>query len=178
GEGVATQDEVDAWIKEFDTFLDEEFDAGKAYHANNADWLDGKWAGVKLPSGEERYATGVPKQKLLDLGRKMTTIPERVSIHKTVERVIGGRREAIEKGEGIDWATGEHLAFATLLDQGFPVRLSGQDSVRGTFVQRHSGIIDQKTEEIYFPLRNLGPGQAHLEVLDSALSVEAVLGFE
>jgi 2-oxoglutarate dehydrogenase E1 component len=178
GEGVATQADVDGWIAEFDKFLDEEFDAGKQYKANKADWLDGKWAGLALPTGDERYATGVPKQKLLDLGRKMTSIPERIDVHKTVDRVIKGRRDAIEAGEGLDWATAEHLAFATLLDQGYPVRLSGQDSVRGTFVQRHSGIIDQKTEEVYFPLRNLGPGQAHFEALDSALSEEAVLGFE
>jgi len=178
GEGVVTQADVDGWIAEFDKFLDEEFDGGKAYHANKADWLDGKWSGLKLPTGDERHATGVPRTKLLDLGRKMTTVPERITMHKTVERVIAGRREAIEKGEGIDWATGEHLAFATLMDQGFPVRLSGQDSVRGTFVQRHSGFVDQKTEEVYFPLRNLGPTQAHFEVLDSALSEEAVLGFE
>jgi 2-oxoglutarate dehydrogenase complex dehydrogenase (E1) component-like enzyme len=99
-------------------------------------------------------------------------------VHKTVDRVIANRREAIERGEGLDWATAEHLAFATLLDQGYPVRLSGQDSVRGTFVQRHSGIVDQATEEVYFPLRHLGPNQAHFEALDSALSEEAVLGFE
>jgi 2-oxoglutarate dehydrogenase E1 component len=178
GEGVCSQDDVDGWIKEFDTFLDQEFDSGKQYKANKADWLDGKWSSVKLASGDERYATGAPKQKLLDLGRKMTSIPERVSVHKTVERAIQNRRNAIDAGEGIDWATAEHLAFATLLDQGYPVRLSGQDSVRGTFVQRHSGIVDQKTEEVYFPLRNLGPTQAHFEVLDSALSEEAVLGFE
>ncbi|WP_397422204.1 2-oxoglutarate dehydrogenase E1 component [Phenylobacterium sp.] len=178
GEGIATQAAVDGWIAEFDKFLDEEFESGKAYNANKADWLDGKWAGLKLPSGEERHATGVAKQKLLDLGRKLTSVPEHVTVHKTVERVIAGRREAIESGAGVDWATAESLAFATLLDQGFPVRLSGQDSVRGTFSQRHSGLIDQKTEEVYFPLRNLGPSQAHFEVLDSALSEEAVLGFE
>ncbi|MBX3483918.1 2-oxoglutarate dehydrogenase E1 component [Phenylobacterium sp.] len=178
GEGVCTQADVDGWIREFDQFLDAEFDAGKAYHANKADWLDGKWSSVKLASGDERYATGVAKQKLVDLGRKMTTIPERIAVHKTVERVIAGRREAIETGQGIDWATGEQLAFASLLDQGYPVRLSGQDSVRGTFSQRHSGVVDQKTEEVYFPLRHLSPDQAHFEVLDSALSEEAVLGFE
>ncbi|WP_334160898.1 2-oxoglutarate dehydrogenase E1 component [Phenylobacterium sp.] len=177
-EGVATQAEVDGWVKEFNDFLDQEFEAGKGYKPNKADWLDGKWSGLTLPAGDDRHTTGVAKQKLLDLGRKITSIPERISVHKTVERVIQGRRDAIEKGEGIDWATAEHLAFATLLDQGYPVRLSGQDSVRGTFTQRHSGVIDQKSEEIYFPLRNLGPGQAHFEVLDSALSEEAVLGFE
>jgi 2-oxoglutarate dehydrogenase E1 component len=177
-EGSATQAEIDGWIAEFDGFLDAEFDAGKAYHADKADWLDGKWSGLKIPTGDDRFNTGVPKQKLLDLGRKITTIPERIAVHKTVERVVHNRRDAIEKGEGLDWSTAEHLAFATLMDQGYPVRLSGQDSVRGTFTQRHSGIVDQNTEEVYFPLRNLGPGQAHFEVLDSALSEEAVLGFE
>jgi len=177
-EGVATQEEVDGWLADFSAYLDNEFEAGKVYKPNKADWLDGKWSGLKLPGGDERRVTGVPKTKLLDLGRKITTIPERIKIHKTVERVIHARREAIESGEGLDWATGEALAFATLLDQGYPVRLSGQDSVRGTFTQRHSGVVDQSTEEIYFPLRNLGPNQAHFEVLDSALSEEAVLGFE
>jgi 2-oxoglutarate dehydrogenase E1 component len=178
GEGTATQAEVDGWIAEFDKFLDAEFDSGKTYHADKADWLDGKWSGLKLPGAEESGVTGVPKQKLLDLGHKITTIPDRISVHKTVDRVIAGRRDAIEKGEGLDWSTAEQLAFATLLDQGYPVRLSGQDSIRGTFTQRHAGIVDQATEETYFPLRNLGPQQAHFEVLNSALSEEAVLGFE
>jgi 2-oxoglutarate dehydrogenase E1 component len=178
GEGVVPKDESDRWVTEFAAFLDREFDAAKGYKANKADWLDGKWSGLKLPEGDERRVTGVPKQKLLDLGRKITTIPERVAVHKTVERVIHTRREAIETGHDIDWATAESLAFATLLDQGYPVRLSGQDSIRGTFTQRHSGVVDQQTEEIYFPLRNLGPNQAHFEVLNSALSEEAVLGFE
>ncbi|EJL30211.1 2-oxoglutarate dehydrogenase, E1 component [Caulobacter sp. AP07] len=178
-EGVASQAEVDGWVTEFETFLDKEFDAGKAYKANKADWLDGKWKGLALPGDEERRGkTDVAKTKLLEIGRQITTIPERLNAHKTVKRVIDNRREAIEKGENIDWGTAEHLAFATLLDEGFPVRLSGQDSVRGTFTQRHSDIIDQTTEEHYTPLNNIRPGQAHYEVIDSALSEEAVLGFE
>jgi 2-oxoglutarate dehydrogenase E1 component len=179
GEGVVTQEQVDGWITEFNAFLESEFETGKSYAANKADWLDGKWAGIASNAGEDqRRTTGVAKQKLKDLGLKMTAIPERIAVHKTVERVIHNRREAIIAGEGVDWATGEELAFASLLDQGYPVRLSGQDSVRGTFVQRHAAIIDQNTEEQYFPLRNLGPAQAHFEALDSALSEEAVLGFE
>jgi 2-oxoglutarate dehydrogenase E1 component len=177
-EGVVSQEEADRWIGDFTDYLDKQFDAAKAYKADKADWLDGKWSGLTLPEGDERRVTGVAKRKLLDLGEKITTIPSRIHVHKTVERVIQARREAILGGHGIDWATAEHLAFATLLDQGYPVRLSGQDSVRGTFTQRHSGIVDQETEEVYFPLRNLGPDQAHFEVLDSALSEEAVLGFE
>ena len=179
GEGVVTQEEVDGLIKTFDDFLDSEMEAGKSYKADKADWLDGAWAGLALPEGDDRRGdTSVPLQKLLDLGLKITQVPERIDIHKTVKRVIEGRRTAIETGEGLDWSTGEHLAFASLLDEGFPVRLAGQDSVRGTFVQRHCDFIDQTTEEHYTPLQNLRPGQAHFEVIDSALSEEAVLGFE
>ncbi len=178
-EGALSQTEVDDLLKEFDSLLQAEFDAGKNWHAEKADWLDGKWAGIALPEGDERRGeTAVPLQKLKDLGLRLATIPSRLDVHKTVKRVIENRRAAIEAGENLDWATGEHLAFASLLDQGVPVRLSGQDSVRGTFVQRHCDLIDQTTEEHYQPLSNLRPGQGHFEVLDSALSEEAVLGFE
>ncbi len=179
GEGVITEAEGEGWVEEFTAFLDAEFEAGKTYKANKADWLDGKWAGLSLPGDEERRGqTGVPMQKLIDLGRKITTIPDSVDAHKTVRRVVEARRAAIEAGTDLDWGTAEHLAFATLLDEGYPVRLSGQDSVRGTFTQRHSDLIDQTTEEHYTPLNNIRPGQAHYEVIDSALSEEAVLGFE
>ncbi|MDB5483719.1 MAG: sucA [Caulobacteraceae bacterium] len=178
-EGVATAAEIEGWMAEFATFLDAEFEAGKSWHADKADWLDGNWAGLALADGEERRGdTAVPIQKLRDLGMKFTAIPADLDVHKTVARVIEARRAAIETGENIDWATGEHLAFASLLDQGVPVRLSGQDSVRGTFVQRHCDLIDQTTERHYTPLLHLRPGQAHFEALDSALSEEAVLGFE
>jgi 2-oxoglutarate dehydrogenase E1 component len=178
-EGTASEAEVSGWITEFNAFLDSEFEAGKSYLADKADWLDGKWSGLALPDGEERRGvTAVPLQKLRDLGLKFTSVPSRLDVHKTVKRVIDNRHAAIESGENIDWATGEHLAFASLLDQGFPVRLAGQDTVRGTFVQRHCDVIDQTTEEHYQPLSHLRPGQAHFEVLDSALSEEAVLGFE
>ena len=178
-EGMASEAEILGWTNAFTAFLDAEFEAGKTYLADKADWLDGKWTGLALPEGEERRGvTAVPMQKLRDLGLKFTSIPARLDVHKTVKRVIDNRRMAIESGENIDWATGEHLAFASLLDQGFPVRLAGQDTVRGTFVQRHCDLIDQTTEEHYQPLSHLRPGQAHFEVLDSALSEEAVLGFE
>ncbi len=178
-ENVATESEVAGWVAEFDAFLDAEFEAGKIYEADKADWLDGKWAGLALPEGEDRRGdTAVMAQKLRDLGLRFTSIPEGLDAHRTVRRVIDARHASIESGADIDWATAEHLAFASLLDQGFPVRLSGQDSVRGTFVQRHCDLIDQTTEAHYIPLSHLRPGQAHFEVLDSALSEEAVLGFE
>ena len=178
-EGVTTQAEYDGWLKDFDTYLDAEFDAGKVYKATKADWLDGKWSGLGLPEEDERRgSTSVPRAKLVELGRKITTIPNEIDIHKTLKRVIEARAATIESGEGLDWATAESLAFTSLLDEGFPVRLSGQDSIRGTFSQRHSAFIDQTTEERYFPFNHLRDGQAFYEGIDSALSEEAVLGFE
>ena len=179
GEGVVTGDDVNQWVTEFEALLDAEFDAAKAYKADKADWLDGKWAGLALPEGEDRRGdTSVPLARLRGLGDRITALPEGIDVHKNVRRVVEGRRSAIESGEGIDWATAEHLAFGSLLQDGFPVRLAGQDSVRGTFTQRHCDIVDQTTEAHYIPLNNLGTGQAHFEVIDSPLSEEAVLGFE
>ena len=178
-EGVVTRDEVEAWISEFDTFLDKEFEAGKTYHADRADWLDGKWSGLGLPEGDERRGnTAVEMDVLKRIGDRITTIPDGITPHKTLARVIEGRRKAIETGEGLDWATAEHMAFGSLLDEGFPVRLSGQDSGRGTFSQRHSHVVDQNTEERYTLLNNIREGQAKYEVIDSLLSEEAVLGYE
>ena len=178
-EGVITQAEVDAELARFEAYLDAQFEAGKTFKADKADWLDGQWKGVGLPDGEERRGeTAVPEAKLKDLGHRLTTIPNQVDIHKTLKRVIEARREMIDTGQNIDWATAESLAFGSLVSEGFPVRLSGQDSMRGTFSQRHSGIVDQTTEDRYVPLNNLGGDQAHFEVIDSALSEEAVLGFE
>ena len=178
-EGVVTAEQLEAWISEFDAFLDAEFEGGKTYKADKADWLDGKWSHLHVADDPElRGDTEVAEQKLRDIGIKLNTIPEHVDAHKTLRRVIENRRESIVSGRDIDWSTAEQLAFATLLDEGNPVRLSGQDSVRGTFSQRHSAIIDQTTEEAYVPLNNIRPGQANFEVLDSALSEEAVMGFE
>jgi len=178
-EGVVTQAEIDTEVARFEAFLDAEFDAGKAFEAKKADWLDGQWTGIGLAEGDERRGeTAVPLAKLSDIGHRLTTIPNAVDIHKTLKRVIDGRREMITSGQNIDWATAESLAFGSLLEEGFPVRLSGQDSVRGTFSQRHSGIVDQTTEKRYVPLNNLSDKQSHFEVIDSALSEEAVLGFE
>ncbi len=105
-------------------------------------------------------------------------MPESFTVHKTVQRFLDHRAKAIETGDNIDWATGEALAFCSLLKEGHPVRLSGQDSERGTFSQRHAVLFDQNTEERHTPFNHLGKDQARFEVLNSSLSEEAVLGFE
>ena len=178
-EGVISEDALANMIAEMDAHLDSEFEKAKAFKPGAADWLDGKWAGLGLPKDEEgRGKTGVATAKLKDISKKITTIPDGFSIHKTVARTVDSRRKMAETGEGIDWGMAEHMAFATLLDEGFPVRLSGQDSCRGTFTQRHSHFVDQQTEERYTPLNHISDTQANYEVIDSLLSEEAVLGYE
>jgi 2-oxoglutarate dehydrogenase E1 component len=179
GEGAVSAGEVEGWKNDFAAFLDKEFETGKAYQPSKADWLDGVWSGFTLPQDDDRRGkTEAPRARLIEVGRRITEIPKHFDMHKTVQRVVEARRKAIEDGHGVDWALAEHLAFGTLLDEGFPIRLSGQDSCRGTFSQRHSHFIDQTTEDRYTPLNNIRPGQAHYEVIDSLLSEEAVLGFE
>ncbi|HRO50618.1 MAG TPA: 2-oxoglutarate dehydrogenase E1 component, partial [Hyphomicrobium sp.] len=177
-EGVLSADDVEGMKGEFRAFLEEELVAADTYKPNKADWLDGRWSGVGLAEDEVRGNTGVPLETLREVGRRITTIPSDFAAHKTLVRLLDRRREMISKGEGIDWAMAEHLAFGTLVTEGFPVRLSGQDCERGTFSQRHSVLIDQETERRYTPLRHIAPNQAGFEVVNSMLSEEAVLGFE
>jgi 2-oxoglutarate dehydrogenase E1 component len=181
-EDIVTQGEVDKMRGDWRQRLEAEFEAGQAYVANKADWLDGRWRGVKaaheLSDDDRRGETAVEEGKLRWLSERITSVPEGFSVHKTIHRFLDNRRSTIEAGDGIDWSTGEALAFASLLDEGFPVRLSGQDSERGTFSQRHSVLIDQQTEARYLPFNHLRDGQARYEVVNSMLSEEAVLGFE
>jgi len=178
-EGVVTADEVEEMRARFRAKLDEEFKSADTYRPNKADWLDGRWAGLNNAAGDDwRGNTGVDLEVLKDIGRRLTTIPADFNAHKTVRRLLDRRREMIETGEGIDWALAEHLAFGTLVNEGFPVRLSGQDVERGTFSQRHAVLIDQETERRYTPLKHVSPDQAKFEVINSMLSEEAVLGFE
>ena len=178
-EGVLKSEDVDTMKSDFRSFLEEELAAAEAFKPNKADWLDGRWSGVGLADGDERRGnTGVSLETLREVGKRLTIVPADFNAHKTIVRLLERRREMIAKGEGIDWAMAEHLAFATLVTEGFPVRLSGQDCERGTFSQRHSVLIDQESERRYTPLRHVSPNQARFEVINSMLSEEAVLGFE
>jgi 2-oxoglutarate dehydrogenase E1 component len=181
GEGVVTDGEVEKMKADWRSRLDAELEAAQSYRANKADWLDGRWAGFKTGGdGEDprRGQTGVAIATLKDIGEKITALPPDFHLHRTLNRFLDNRRKAIETGANIDWATGEALAFCSLLLKGHRVRLSGQDSERGTFSQRHSVLIDQETEQRYTPFNHLGDGQGRFEVINSMLSEEAVLGFE
>jgi 2-oxoglutarate dehydrogenase E1 component len=180
--GVITQAEVDAQKQAWRDKLESEYQAGQNYKPNRADWLDGAWLGLKAAASTDddprRGQTGVDADILRDIGEKTTNLPEGFTAHKTIEKFLASRKSAIANGEGIDWATGEHLAFATLLNEGNPVRLSGQDSERGTFSHRHSVLTDQVTEARHKPLNNFSKTAARYEVINSMLSEEAVLGYE
>ena len=178
-EGVVTDADVGDMQAKFRAHLDEELRAADSYRPNKADWLDGRWSDIGFAEDEARRGnTGVAIETLKDVGRRITAIPQDFIAHKTIQRLLQRRREMVETGTGIDWAMAEHLAFATLLNEGFPVRLSGQDSERGTFSQRHSVLIDQETERRYTPLKYVSPNQGRFEVINSMLSEEAVLAFE
>ncbi|SEM80719.1 2-oxoglutarate dehydrogenase E1 component [Sphingomonas gellani] len=179
-EGVVDKAWVDEAVKQYTTLLEGEFEAGSGYKPNKADWFAGRWSGLSAPSdgeGARRAAeTGITPKLFDALGAKLTTVPDHLSIHKTLARVLDAKRQMFSTGENFDWATGEALAYGALLAEGYGVRLSGQDSGRGTFSQRHAVWVDQNDEHKYVPLATSEHGR--FEVLDSPLSEYGVLGFE
>jgi 2-oxoglutarate dehydrogenase E1 component len=178
-EGSLSEKDIQDMIADFNKRLDQELEAAKAHRPNRADWLDGRWTGFAMaPKGDRRGETAVSMESLQKVGHAISTTPASVHLHRTIARQLQAKAQMIETGQGIDWATGEALAFGTLLDEGYPVRLSGQDVSRGTFSQRHCALIDQETEQRYVPLNHIREGQPEIEVIDSLLSEEAVVGFE
>ena len=178
-DGLIPEGEIEDMKAAFQSHLNDEFEAGKDYKPNKADWLDGKWSGLEKEKDDyQRGETAIKPETMAEIGEALCKVPDGFPTHKTVERLLEAKKQMFDSGTGFDWATGEALAFGSLLTEGYPVRLSGQDSTRGTFSQRHSGIINQDTEERYYPLNNIREGQSRYEVIDSMLSEYAVLGFE
>jgi 2-oxoglutarate dehydrogenase E1 component len=181
-EGAVTEADIEEMRNTWRSKLDTEFDIATSYKPNKADWLDGRWAGLKAVREDaddpRRGQTGVAVETLKDIARALTSVPEGFHVHRTIQRFLDNRKKMIETGEGIDWAMAEALAFGSLLLEGHRVRLSGQDVERGTFSQRHSVLTDQENEERYTPLNHISEEQARYEVINSMLSEEAVLGFE
>ncbi|MGU3573983.1 2-oxoglutarate dehydrogenase E1 component [Brucellaceae bacterium C25G] len=180
-EGLVTQDEIDQLKAQWRDNLEKEFEAGQSYKPNKADWFDGAWTGLRTADNadeQRRGKTGVPLKTLKEIGKKLVEVPSDFSVHRTVQRFLDNRAKMIESGEGIDWATAESLAFGSLVSEGSPIRLSGQDVERGTFSQRHTVLYDQVNQNRYIPLNNIQKGQAIYEAINSMLSEEAVLGYE
>jgi 2-oxoglutarate dehydrogenase E1 component len=179
GEGVLGVDEAEAMASSLRADLEAQFAAAASYRPNKADWLEGAWAGFEpAPDDDRRGDTAVPLEVLREVGRGLVTVPDGFNLDRKIARQLDQKREALETGEGIDWATAEALAIATLCAEGTHVRMSGQDSGRGTFSHRHAVLVDQETEERYIPINHVREGQAPFDIIDSPLSEAAVVGFE
>jgi 2-oxoglutarate dehydrogenase E1 component len=178
-DGLIPEGEIEDMKAAFQARLNEEFEIGRNFKPNKADWLDGRWSGMEREKDDYTPGkTALNPATLAEIGAALTRVPDGFDIHKTVARQLDAKKAMFETGKGFDWATAEALAFGSLAIEGFPVRLAGQDCTRGTFSQRHSAFIDQSTEERHYPLNHIRSGQARYEVIDSMLSEYAVLGFE
>jgi 2-oxoglutarate dehydrogenase E1 component len=179
-EGVVDRAWIDGRIADFTAVLENEFETAKSYLPNKADWFEGRWSGLGRPDTPEterrNVDTGVAEDVAREVAAIITTVPDDLAVHKTLQRIVDARRAMFDTGQGFDWATAEALAFGTLVREGFQVRLSGQDSGRGTFSHRHSVWVDQNDGRKFIPLTEVGPGR--FEVRDSPLSEFGVLGFE
>ncbi len=181
-EGLYTQQDADLMMSKFMHMMEVDFESASSFRPNKADWLEGAWKGLAQMGEEEEYRddkTGASLDLLREVGLAICQVPEGAAANPKIARQLKTKREAIESGTDIDWATAEALAFGTLAVEGTPVRLSGQDCGRGTFSQRHAVLVDQGTEARHVALNNIRPGrQAKFEVIDSPLSELSIVGFE
>ncbi|KAK3034419.1 hypothetical protein RJ639_033690 [Escallonia herrerae] len=179
--GQVTKEDIGKIENKVNSILNDEFLASKDYVPKRRDWLSAYWSGFKSPEQLSRIRnTGVKPEILKNVGKAITNLPENFKPHRAIKKIFSERAKMIETGEGIDWAVGEALAFATLLIEGNHVRLSGQDVERGTFSHRHAVVHDQETGEQYCPLDHVMMNQNDemFTVSNSSLSEFGVLGFE
>ncbi len=179
-EGVVDQAWIDRAAADYVARLEDEFQGAISYLPNKADWFEGRWAGLGRPDepmlGRRNIPTAISEDEVRRLGEVLTSVPQGFAIHKTLQRILDAKKEMFSSGEGFDWATAEALAYGSLIADEHGVRLSGQDSGRGTFSPRHAMWIDQQTGAKYIPLCHVEGGR--FEVRDSPLSEFGVLGFE
>ena len=165
-------------INDFKNLLDDQFKNANDYKPK-LNWFEGTWSRYQPKKGkDQRGQTGVDIPKLKKLSEKINFLGPELNIHKTIQKIFINRNKCVQEEKNIDWANAETLAFATLLQEGYPVRLVGQDSGRGTFSQRHSVLRNQEDNSRYVPLDHVSSKQKKFEVVDSFLSELAVLGFE
>jgi len=177
-DNLILKEELNSQIKKFKDLLGQQFKTAKDYKPK-IEWFEGTWSRYKPEKGKDkRGATGAELNILSNISKKINIVPSEYNIHKTIGKILDNRKQTVEQGFGIDWATAEALAFGSLLEEGYPVRLVGQDSGRGTFSQRHSVLRNQVDNSRYIPLNNISKNQKNFEVVDSFLSELAVLGFE
>ncbi len=180
-EGAVSMADSDRMFQDFTATLDEAYKAAQSYKPNKADWLEGHWAGFNQAAeqdGDTEEGTAASLESLKQIGEALSRPPADFDVNPKILRQLEAKKQMIETGQGIDWATGEALAFGALLVEGHHVRLSGEDTQRGTFSQRHAVLVDQINQNEYVPLNNINETQAKIEIFNSLLSEAGVLGFE
>ena len=177
-ENTISSEDLNNYIKKFRDLLEDQYKNAKNYKPK-IEWFEGTWSRYKPRKGQDKRGdTGFSEKKLLKISDKIHSISPELNIHKTIAKIFQSRKETVKKGYGIDWSSAEALAFGSLLEEGYPVRLVGQDTGRGTFSQRHSVLRNQIDNSRYIPLNNISINQKKFEIVDSFLSELAVLGFE
>ncbi|KAJ5522111.1 hypothetical protein N7527_006226 [Penicillium freii] len=184
-EGTFTKEDIDEHKKWVWGMLGDSFDRSKDYQPTGKEWLTSAWNNFKSPKELANEVlphlpTAVPAKSLQHIADKIagTGVPEGFELHRNLKRILSGRKKAVDEGKNIDWATAEALAFGSLVDEGYHVRVSGQDVERGTFSQRHAVLHDQQTERTYTPLKHISDKQGSFVISNSSLSEFGCLGFE
>jgi 2-oxoglutarate dehydrogenase E1 component len=178
GAGVLTEADVEAMFEQYRGGLDEGRPQARASLGMIGNKYTVDWSAYAQVDWTERAPTGVPLARLQSLGERITSFPKDFVLHPRVAQVIANRRKMVRGEQALDWGCAETLAYASLVEDGFPIRLTGQDSGRGTFFHRHAVLHDQNTDAIWVPLQHLAEPQPRVQVIDSVLSEEAVMGFE
>jgi len=176
--GVLTESEIEAMYEQYRAGLDEGRPQARASLGMIGNKYTVDWSAYGQVDWTERVATGVDGARLRAVGERITEVPADFKLHARVAQLMASRRRMIEGTQALDWGCAETLAYATLLEEGFGVRLSGQDSGRGTFFHRHAVLHDQNTGATWIPLQHVADPQPRVQVIDSVLSEEAVMGFE
>ncbi|KAJ5440896.1 Dehydrogenase E1 component [Penicillium cf. griseofulvum] len=184
-EGTFTKEDIDEHKKWVWGMLGDSFDRSKDYQPTGKEWLTSAWNNFKSPKELANEVlphlpTAVGDKSLKHIADKIsgTGVPEGFELHRNLKRILSGRKKAVDEGKNIDWATAEALAFGSLVDEGYHVRVSGQDVERGTFSQRHAVLHDQQTERTYTPLKHISEKQGSFVISNSSLSEFGCLGFE
>ncbi len=177
-EGVAPRETFDAIKNKVKGLMEEFYQDAINNRIESSDWVPKQWENFSVKRYSAPMDTGIPLQRLKYLGDKITSLPADFKPHAQIKKIYELRAESIKTGKNIDWATGEALAWADLLESGYTVRLTGQDVERGTFSHRHALLHDQSNDNHYIPLQNISSRKENFQVHNSHLSEFAVLGYE
>ena len=177
---LVTETESNNYVEKWYEKLELDYKKSNSYKPDTADWFSGAWTGLDIAreKGSRRGDTSINKKNFDLVAKGLTQIPQGFNIHKKLYKFIDNRKKSYLGGNNIDWSSAEAMALGSLLIEGVKIRLTGQDSGRGTFSQRHAVLVDQETENKIVLLNNIKDDQAMFEIVDSPLSEASVLGFE